>query len=166
MDEVWKEYIYDNMVYYVSNLGIVKDSDGNIRPIHKNREGYCQVKLGKGKNRKVWKLHRLVATVFIPNPNNYSDVNHINFDRADNRVDNLEWISHADNVKYSRKNGRYDGKSVGEKNPKARLSEEQVIEIRRKYDSGEMTQKEIADEYNVGWSTIHNIVFRLTWTHI
>ena len=170
-EEIWKEYIHDNkdciMIYYVSNMGRVKDENGKFLPIHTNKEGYCQIHLGSGrKGRKTWRLHRLVATIFIPNPNNLSDINHINFDRSDNRVCNLEWISHTDNVRYSYKHGRHEGRQVGEKNNKARLTEEQVIDIRRKYDSGEMTQIELAKEYNVGWSTIYNIVNRLTWKHI
>ena len=100
------------------------------------------------------------------NPVNKTEVNHIDLNRKNNVVANLEWISHTDNVKYSYKQGSHKGRQIGEKNNKAKLTEDQVIEIRQKYDSGEMTQMELAKEYNVGWSTIHNIVFRLTWKHI
>lgn len=176
MEEIWKEINIANRVYYVSNMGNVKNSKGMLMSQRTSKDGYKLVRFWfPRENPKVgqrkWKgkqilVHRLVAMAFIPNPNNLSDVNHIDRDRTNNRVDNLEWMTHTDNVKYSHKMGGYDGHSTGIKNPKARLTEEQVIEIRRKYDSGEMTQMEIAKEYNVGWSTIHNIVFRLTWKHI
>jgi hypothetical protein len=176
MEEIWKEINIANRVYYVSNMGNVKNSKGMLMSQRTSKDGYKLVRIWfprenpkvgqrKWKGKQI-KVHRLVACAFIPNPNNLSDVNHIDRDRTNNRVDNLEWMTHTDNVKYSHKMGGYDGHSTGIKNPKARLTEEQVIEIRRKYDSGEMTQMEIAKEYNVGWSTIHNIVFRLTWKHI
>ena len=175
-EEIWKEINIANRVYYVSNMGNVKNSKGMLMSQRTSKDGYKLVRIWfPRENPKVgqrkWKgkqilVHRLVAKAFIPDPNNLSDVNHINFNRVDNRVCNLEWISHTDNVKYSYKHDRHKGRQIGEKNSKARLTEEQVIDIRRKYDSGEMTQMELAKEYNVGWSTIHNIVFRLTWKHI
>ena len=170
MEEVWKEFYFNNAQYWVSNFGRIKGKRGLLTQ-HLRYDGYPIVTLGgrdeNGKLKREQKtVHRIVAMVFIPNPNNLSDVNHIDFDKTNNNVENLEWCSHKDNVKHSSDNGRYGESFRGTNNPKARLTEEQVIEIRRKYDSGEMTQKEIAKEYNVGWSTIHNIVLRLTWTHI
>ena len=55
-------------------------------------------------NRKTIKTHRLVAMAFLPNPNNYTDVNHKDFNRKNNRVENLEWCTELYNVHYTRDN--------------------------------------------------------------
>ena len=86
--------------YKVSNLGNVKsliDSHGNPREKIlkqiKDKFGYLHVILCKNGNIKNCKVHRLVAKAFIPNPNNLPTVNHINEDKTDNRVYNLEWMN-------------------------------------------------------------------------
>jgi hypothetical protein len=68
----------------------------------KDRKGYLKIILEQNTNRmKSTSVHRLVAETYIPNPNNYDTVNHINQDKIDNRVENLEWMSNANNVEYS-----------------------------------------------------------------
>ena len=116
--------------------------------------------------RTSMKIHRLVATTFIPNPQKLPEVNHIDCNRQNSRADNLEWVTHQDNISHSVRMGNYNGKQLGEKNIRSRLTEDDVVDIRLMFDNGLMTQQELAKAYNVGWSTIHNIVFRLTWTHI
>jgi hypothetical protein len=92
--------------YEVSNLGRVKSLHlvgGATRILKgaKKRWGYIEVSLyknGVGKNRSV---HRLVAVAFIPNPENKLEVNHINGDKVDNRVENLEWNTRTENQLHS-----------------------------------------------------------------
>lgn len=68
-----------------------------------DKKGYLKIILEQNTNRKrSTSVHRLVAETYIPNPNNYDTVNHINEDKTDNRVENLEWLSNADNVVYSK----------------------------------------------------------------
>ena len=66
-----------------------------------DRYGYYQINLQVNGKKVTKKVHRLVALAFIPNPNNLPTVNHIDGDRTNNRVDNLEWMSIQENCEYS-----------------------------------------------------------------
>lgn len=96
--ERWKKIEgYEN--YSVSSEGRVRnDRTGYILKPMLDTGGYCQVKLYPN-NRRV-SLHRLVANAFIPNPNNLPQVNHINEDKTDNRVENLEYCTAQYNINY------------------------------------------------------------------
>lgn len=81
-------------IYGVRRTRMLKHCDNGI--------GYMQVYLTYAHEGGKWfKIHRLVAMQYIPNPDNLSDVNHINGCKEDNRAVNLEWNSHSDNVKHS-----------------------------------------------------------------
>ena len=67
-----------------------------------NRDGYLRVKLYKDNEKKMYYIHRLVAEAYIPNPNNLSDVDHIDNDKTHNYVNNLQWLSHKDNNRKSK----------------------------------------------------------------
>ena len=94
---------YENL-YEVSNLGRVS----NYRKVLKTytlNSGYLAMKLVKDGGRKSVLLHRLVAEHFIPNPENKLEVNHINGDKTDNRVENLEWVTSSENKKHALNTG-------------------------------------------------------------
>lgn len=80
---------------------VKKIKPGIILKQCKTNDGYLYVCL-TGKKRAL--VHRLVANAFIPNPDSYSDVNHLNYIKSDNNVDNLEWCSHKYNMQYGSKN--------------------------------------------------------------
>lgn len=98
-------------LYFVDTLGNVvafpkktRTNDGNryISLKQQIKKGYAVVNLyNRGKKMKSLSVHRLVATAFIPNMNNYPDVNHINGIKLDNRVENLEWCSKQQNTKHA-----------------------------------------------------------------
>lgn len=78
--------------------------------------GYCRVYMRRdstGKREDVY-IHRIIASMFIPNPNNYSDVNHKNSDPSDNRVENLEWLTHKDNLEYGFIHGNRSRNELGQ----------------------------------------------------
>lgn len=92
--------------YYVSNLGRVKCTNykgtGAESLMQPNmHDGYMELALSSKEKTKTVKVHRLVAQLFIPNPNNYPVVNHKNEIRSDNRVENLEWCTQRYNCAYS-----------------------------------------------------------------
>lgn len=108
--------VYTNVVgyeglYCVSNDGDVKSVHAYLRKPtasvnttlkqYKNRYGYMYVVLYKDGKRKIRTIHQLVAQAFIPNPENKPQVNHINGDKTDNRVENLEWVTASENKLHS-----------------------------------------------------------------
>ena len=90
----------DRMITVHDGLRIYeKPAEGKEKAQHKNvQTGYMQIGVGHGKKVAV---HRLVAATFIPNPRNLPQVNHKNFDRTDNRVENLEWCTNGENSLHS-----------------------------------------------------------------
>ena len=101
--EVWKDIQDYEGLYQISNLGRVKSFCKNkekILKIFKNNHGYCQIDLFKDGRKKSLKVHRLVAQAFIPNFNMYKEINHIDCDKTNNCVDNLEWCTRSHNVNH------------------------------------------------------------------
>lgn len=106
-------------LYEVSNIGRVKSCSRkvkNTRGIKELKEriisqkddtnGYLIVNLWKDNKQTHVKVHRAVAQAFIPNPYNFRDVNHIDENKYNNRFDNLEWVTHQDNLNYGTHNVR------------------------------------------------------------
>lgn len=116
--EIWKEVPNYNGIYLVSNLGRVKSIDQEInckrnkKRIHKgkilktylNERGYECVGITINRVAKKKKVHRLVAEAFLPNPNNLPQVNHIDCNKQNNCVENLEWCDNSYNMKEAYKN--------------------------------------------------------------
>lgn len=100
--EVWKNIVGYEDRYMVSNLGRVKsviNGKDKILQLQKDNN-YFFVCLRKDGNAKFFRVHRLVASAFVDNPNNYPVVNHINWDKHDNRAENLEWCTYSYNNWY------------------------------------------------------------------
>ena len=111
-EEVWKPIKDYEGLYEISNLGRVKSLNyrgtgkGKILKNIKDRKGYLKVCLTKNGRHKIFRVHRLVAEAFIPNPNNYPIVNHKDEVPSNNCVDNLEWCTYAYNNTYNNRHER------------------------------------------------------------
>jgi uncharacterized HNH endonuclease L245 len=105
--EEWK-VIKDNPKYSISSIGRIKfNATGYILKPHYDKDGYIDAALSVSKYKAIYRrAHRLVAEAFIPNPNNYPVVNHINCVKDDNRVENLEWCTVKYNTIYSLEDGK------------------------------------------------------------
>ena len=152
--EIWK-VASGHPNYLVSNIGRIREPHGRINSPTKHRQGYLRVSV----DGKELLVHRLVAETFIPNPDGKATVNHINANKADNRVENLEWATQSENNTHAvRMNLRHFTKKMWEQCTKGRcLSKRQVKEIKTKYQNG-VPQHKIADEYHVSRAQICRIV--------
>ena len=104
MKETWK-YIkdYENL-YEISNFGNVKNKFGNIISTFNNK-GYLCVSLYKNNKKKNYRIHRLVAEHFINNEFNKKEVNHIDGNKLNNNINNLEWVTSQENKIHAVQNG-------------------------------------------------------------
>ncbi len=170
MTEVWRKI--DGYPYQVSDMGRVRRSEpgrgtraGRILRPGLGGKGYPQVILHDyaGDRRKHY-VHRLVAKAFIGPCPAGKQVNHKDGVKADNCVENLEYVTPSKNVRHAfrlslRKNPR------GEQNPRSKLTEADVQSIRLAHSRGEM-QKSIAERYGVVGSCISEIVSKKRWKHV
>lgn len=118
MEEIWKDIEgYENL-YQISNMGRVRSlryGKSKILKNNVNKGGYCTVRLIKNQTYKTFYVHRLVATHFIPNPDNKPHIDHINTIRIDCAVSNLRWVTNKENhnnslskYNHSKSNSRSD----------------------------------------------------------
>ncbi len=93
-----------NGLYWISNLGYVKNKYNHILKPDYSNKGYARVVLCKNGKVKLFRVHRLVADAFIPNPDNLPEINHIDENKRNNTASNLEWCNHIQNMRAYIKN--------------------------------------------------------------
>jgi hypothetical protein len=173
-NEIWKPIKNYEGLYEVSNYGRIKSlprksktkitKDAKILKTFKRNTGYIQTKLSK--NSKLYHpiVSRLVAEAFLIKPIYKCVANHIDCIRDNNHVDNLEWLSQSQNIKYAFLIGNKCQK--GEKNNQAKLTMEKVIEIRKfKKENDHLSQQEIADHFNLKRENVKDIINYKTWNY-
>lgn len=125
-EETWKDIPYFDGSYQVSSLGRIKSTrryvlnNGfkslireRILKQQKNRKNYNVVSLSFNRKKSTMIVHRLVAICFIENPSNKSQVNHIDFDKDNNKIYNLEWNTNRENAHHFRSQKKSTSKYVG-----------------------------------------------------
>ena len=101
--EEWKQI--PNLPYEISSLGKIRNLQGKVLKTYIQNSGYEQIKINYQGLHIHKSIHRLVAEAFIPNPLNKEYVNHIDGNKLNNTVDNLEWCTNSENILHARKTG-------------------------------------------------------------
>lgn len=140
--------------YIITDKGEVinKKSGRKVKP-QPNGKGYLRVSIS-GKLRFV---HRLVAEKYVPNPENKPQVNHKDGNKLNNSADNLEWVTNMENRQHAVNNLLH---LTGEKCPWSKLTRKDVDFIR---NNKTLTQKQLAEKYNVSVFTIRSVKQGKTW---
>lgn len=146
--EVWKEI--GRTGYEVSDLGRIRHGNRILAGSYHN-DGYIFTTI-KGDQIPI---HRFVANAFIPNPDNKSEVNHIDGNKMNNSAKNLEWVTRNENTQHAVKNHL---QPKGLSAYKRKFTEEQRKEIKELWNSGEFSKREIARKYDVSYTCINDII--------
>jgi hypothetical protein len=149
--------------YFADEQGNVYKNNYKMK-IRLNKKGYNQIGLTINKKQKQYKVARLIAQTFIPNPLNKPCVNHINGKKNDDRVENLEWVTHSENCLHAYQTKLHGG-TKGEINGSAKLNRTLVEWIRRNYipfdkDFGIMA---ISKKLGRGYKTIQRVINNQSW---
>lgn len=138
--EIWKDIEGYEGLYQISNYGNIVSLNYNHTKKRKEliceiNNGYCKIGLCKNNKTKRYMVHRLVAKAFIDNPYNKNQVNHIDGNKQNNRVDNLEWVTPKENTEHSIKNSLRKMKKIkmiNKNNNEIIYVFENIIELRQK----------------------------------
>ncbi len=173
--EEWKEIEGYEGYYEVSSLGRVRSipraierSDGvilnlksRIRKTVFNYWGYERVPLALNCKKKTYSVHRLVAKTFLANTKNKKEVNHIDGNKANNCVENLEWSTRKENQLHAC--SLNPGVNKGSRNSRAKLTEHDLIKIKELREQHSYTHKKLGEMFGVGESTISMFLRGQTW---
>lgn len=171
-DEVFLPVVGYEDDYVVSNYGRIKrvrnssnsKAGHTLKPLTQ-RNGYLKVNLYDGGTMHRVPVHRLVAAAFIgPRPEGLQ-VNHIDGDKKNNHISNLEYVTPSENIRHGLEVLGIQ-RAHGEAVYHAKLTESEVLGIRALHDLGNATHKELGEIYGVSASNIGCIVRRHTWKHI
>ena len=164
--ERWKPIPGYEGLYDVSDRGRVRSWHSPLESpkiIGSSRSRYAMVGLCKHGITSMTLVHRLVLEAFVgPCPPDM-ECCHNNGDKHDNWIENLRWDTRSANMLDA---VEHDGHNCGEQYGRSKLTEEQVLEIRRLYAAGDHTQKQLSEKFGTDKSNVGQIIRRVTWRHI
>ncbi len=168
--ETWKDIKDYEDLYQISNFGRIKSfikyNGTKCRILKQNKygRGYFFIILYKNKKRKYKLIHRLILESFKPieNSDNF-ECNHVDGNKENNFVENLEWCTPSENIKHAFEIGLKSNK--GEKNPNTKLTKQKIIQIKLLIEK-KLKQKEIAKISGVSQQTISMIKTGSIWNDI
>lgn len=153
----WKDMIGYEGVYRISNRGNVFSIKNGYNLRLSDSHGYRSARLTNNGVRKIGSVHRIVAKHFISNTECFPEVNHINGNKSDNRVENLEWCSRKRNVEHAN--------ALGLCNYRKKMDDFKVLALHTMYNSG-FTLTEISKYYKISVGTASAIASGKHWKHL
>lgn len=149
--------------YFITEDGRVWSSKRKIfLKTWENHNGYLKVNIG---NKQVF-VHRLVAKAYVGNGSSKPFVNHIDGNKKNNHYSNLEWVTASENSKHAFDNDLLPNTfESGENHPNSKISTEDVVEIKKRIEQGEML-KNIAKDFSVTPQALSDIKRGKSWSHI
>lgn len=148
--EIWKNIPGYNGQYQASTLGNIRNSEGHILRPNYDERNYVRVALRSRKFRRC----RVVASTFIPNPENKPQVNHKNGVHSDDSVTNLEWVTPSENAQHWVDHLSH---CYGSGHPKSKFSENDIVCVHKLRGQGK-TLREIAEKFHCSTTAIHLIL--------
>lgn len=173
-EEIWKDVVGYEGFYKISSKGRVlslarkgKGSPNSNRILKPGiSSGYHTLIFRKNSKSIPIQIHRIIAIAFLQNLHDYTQVNHKNGIKTDNRVENLEWCTPSENILHCILNGRRDT-AKGSRKPNATLNEEQVLKIKIFLKKrGNISFEMVAEMFGVKYGVIQNISSGRCWKHV
>jgi hypothetical protein len=171
MQEQWKPVNGYEGWYEVNQNGVIKrvrsgtGTQCKILKFYVDTKGYKSHTLTKSGIQRNHLTHRIVAKAFMQNPENKPCINHIDSNRLNSKVSNLEWCTYKENTQHCIVSGRFNSQAhslKGEKNPKSIITTEQVREIRK----SKLSLKELSVIYGLQWKYVSKVKNGGTWKHV
>lgn len=144
--------------------GATRSVRSRIVTLGRHAQGYVVASLQHDNASRAFLVHRLVAAAFIGAIPRTAEVNHKDGDKANNSAGNLEIVTRQENIDHAVRIGLIDNK--GERNAQAKLTGEQVQEIRSLYQAGGAGYKSLGKRFGVSWGTVRDIIKRRAWRHL
>lgn len=163
MEETWKDIVGYEGHYAISNFGRVKNVKlkcqksfrGQYICVWACQSGYLYATLYKNNKKQNMLISRMVGIAFLGKPPIKHEINHKDGNKTNNRIDNLEWVNHKENMRHAR--------LVLKRKLNIKLTRDKVVKIKQMLDDRILLQSEIAGKMNVSQTTISSIKCGRTW---